>query len=533
MKILLLILVLLLSHTPECKASFDYSGNFTVNSQQNDNLSYYILLKENTEVSFVLSAKNKELSDSIRVSKVKLTSDDSIQISSDEGIRYYKIPTTGIYEVSVCLNERIKKDISFDLSVIEKDTAKNDSNISNQQSEKSDIENTNVFSSKEKESTVNVVSEVKEEVNNSATNKFVDDSNEESNLYLIKESNISKSEPTENKNFQENTEDIVAVDKINSDPETIIEKEISKKEIPSNYKSITVVEPPVSLEPPLYVNYSGKLKINNYIDIYEDYTEKNKCWPQALYWDNGDKLWVLDSQLCRIQCFASDGTRLKAFGKKGNGAGELGLPVSLAVNNNTILVGDRLKHCIHVFDHNGNWLGALQSDSKSNFKLVNPISICYKENEILVGDRGLDQITCFDSNYRYKSSLGSSESSKLDSISSIAILKDSIIVLEETGNIKSYSFSGDFLSSFSTNSNIVNSLYIDKNDKIWICDNENCSVKCFSKDGIEITKIGIDELNQAGETRMAFSPMSITINSQGIIAIADGNSRQIKLLELK
>ena len=74
--------------------------------------------------------------------------------------------------------------------------------------------------------------------------------------------------------------------------------------------------------------------------------------PLALALD-GDSLFVADAQDSAIKVFSKEGRFLRAFGRKGQGPGELSFPSGVAVAADGIVVADKLNSRIQIFDRSG------------------------------------------------------------------------------------------------------------------------------------------------------------------------------------
>ena len=99
-------------------AAFEYNGTFSANRKPGEIQSYYILLNENTNISFSIKSGGKDCKE-VFVNSIKLSSDESVSLSSKTGIINYHIPATGIYEVSVTSSAPNNVAISYDLTVNE------------------------------------------------------------------------------------------------------------------------------------------------------------------------------------------------------------------------------------------------------------------------------------------------------------------------------------------------------------------------------------------------------------------------------
>jgi len=74
--------------------------------------------------------------------------------------------------------------------------------------------------------------------------------------------------------------------------------------------------------------------------------------PLALALD-GDDLFVADAQDSAIKVFSRDGRFRRAFGRKGQGPGELAFPSGVSVAGEGIVVADKLNSRIQIFDRSG------------------------------------------------------------------------------------------------------------------------------------------------------------------------------------
>jgi len=72
----------------------------------------------------------------------------------------------------------------------------------------------------------------------------------------------------------------------------------------------------------------------------------------------GDVLFVADAQDCAIKVFSKEGRFLRAFGRKGQGPGELSFPSGVAAAGDRVLVADKFNSRVQVFDRDGRPAGA-------------------------------------------------------------------------------------------------------------------------------------------------------------------------------
>lgn len=544
-KTLFLIIFFQLLYPGTSFADFNYRGTFVANKKTNEAQSYYVLLKENKNVTFKIKKISGDECKELIVKSVKLTSDDSVYKNDETnlGITSFHVPSTGIYEVSVSCISPLNKSISYDLNVID------DLQISNNIS-KDDSENLSIFipekDKKIKEITNQSNIEVYDFVNESRVsigsakiteNTNVDNTNNvssQSNKLEPKEENARIASETDFQRLEEEKLDLEATNQENLN-QVLENNDFSELDpdapaIEDEDENNEELKKDVSTTPLIY---SGKLKISKNIDIYKLVNEKNKSWPQAICFDSDDNIWALDGQLCKIICFDPNGSEKISFGSKGNEKDQFGMPISLAVFKNYILVGDRQKCLIQVFDKKGNWLNSIKSDPNVGLKLYNPIAICIRNNEVWIADERTNRILCFDETLSFLGSFGSTEEVKIESISSLATDGDFLYVLQEDGELKKFGSMGNFISSISTHTNFSTDLFIDRNKNFWVTDIELGRAICYSKDGEILYSINRNSINEIISNISRFSPSSISINSNSKIAITDTYSKQILILEIQ
>ncbi len=602
-------------------AAFNYRGTFVANRKTDEVQSYYILLKENKNVTFTIKKISGDECKDIFVRSIKLTSDENINTSSNKGIKYFNVPVTGIYEVSVFCNAPTNKSVSYDLNVLEEnlvDILKSNNNESKNTSfliTSDEAENLEMFvpekeidskkgkQKNQEEYTKAVIKSVikqpatneeqiktkfdqpKQEFNNVpnynqsytsiSSAKIIEDSdesNENSNKINNNAVIVDKQEKYTNNTLEKNTSSKTDYDVIENKLVTSVAKEdsnisnlvehinlgqnnnnLTSKVVDaikddnadnndtyySEYSELDPDAPAVEEESSDNkissgnLKYSGKLNLLDSIDVFSFSNEKNKSWPQSICYDDEGNLWYLDCQLCRVICFNKKGKELVQFGSKGQGKNEFGIPVSLAVFKKYVLVGDRKKNSILIFDKKGYWINSIQSDPNVGLTIYNPVAINVCNDEIWVGEARTNRILCFDKNFLYLGSFGSNDECQIDSISSIFADKNSIYILQEDGEIKKFGIMGNFISSFSTHSNYSTFLFIDENKNFWITDIELGKAICYSPKGEILFSINRNSLREILSNNTKFAPSSISINSDSKIAIADTYSKQIKIFEIK
>src|SRR5262249_28610220 len=79
--------------------------------------------------------------------------------------------------------------------------------------------------------------------------------------------------------------------------------------------------------------------------------------PTDVAWDSQGNIYITDGYVnSRVAKYDKNGEWVKSWGKKGNGPGEFNIPHSIAIDRqDTVYVGDRTNHRIHIFDTDGNF----------------------------------------------------------------------------------------------------------------------------------------------------------------------------------
>lgn len=562
-----------------CFAAFDYNGTFPANRSSNEPQVYYILLNENTTVSFSFKSEGKDCKD-VFVSSIKLSSDESVFLTSKTGITTYSIPASGIYEVSVTSSAPLNKVVSYDLTVEETEVnskVTNNTSINTNNTNTSNTNNTIADTNTNTNTSINTVN-INQNSPSIGTARIIDESEPKQNNELeqtelpIETNKEIQNNQTENKSDislnisnQEVKESETKIPPENNIISNVVASEPVKEEIiveepikpaiadPLGANTVAVEDEYSELDPDTpaieddeeevpqqqtpvtakSLKYKGKLELVNSFDVFRFLGDKNKCWPKAICFDSFDNIWILDGQLCRVICYDLKGKELKSFGSKGKSNYELGIPVSLTVFNNYILIGDRQKKCIHVFNKDGNWVNAIQNDPNVGLKISNPISLCIRNNELWVGDAGTQRILCFNTQLAFLGSFGSTKESKIDSISAISSDNESIFILDDEGILKKFGTMGNFISAIPTDYKFSENLFVDKNKNYWIANSEKGKVSCFSEDGKILFSIDRKSLKGIYAESDKFSPSAVTLSLSAKIAVADTYSKQIKIFEIK
>ncbi|NCB38027.1 MAG: hypothetical protein EOM80_04590, partial [Erysipelotrichia bacterium] len=98
---------------------FDYRGVFSADRAADAKITNYILLKKASVVNFAIEEPGKGLAERVKVTRVKLTSDEKVVFENLEGLKELVLPVTGIYEVTLVPVSQTSGEIRFVLKVLE------------------------------------------------------------------------------------------------------------------------------------------------------------------------------------------------------------------------------------------------------------------------------------------------------------------------------------------------------------------------------------------------------------------------------
>jgi len=152
--------------------------------------------------------------------------------------------------------------------------------------------------------------------------------------------------------------------------------------------------------------------------------------PVALALDRAGGIWIVDNEKRRVVKLDESGKELRAFGSRGNGAGQFSDPTSLAVTSaGLIFVADRGNSLVQVFREDGVFLNKLGG---TQAKIENPLAIGLDTTDnlfVLDADRSSVMVYSSGGEFRYefgKLQKGSEFVNPLD----MAVTADEVLVLD-------------------------------------------------------------------------------------------------------
>ncbi|XP_068680324.1 tripartite motif-containing protein 2-like [Montipora foliosa] len=235
----------------------------------------------------------------------------------------------------------------------------------------------------------------------------------------------------------------------------------------------------------------------------------------------------------RVQIFASDGTHLRSFGKKGNQQGEFDSPAGIAFHNDKILVADRMNHRVQLFSDHGDYLNHFGEKGSRDHQLQFPRGLSIdSDGNIVVADRDNNLIKIFSLDGRFLRSIGT-EGSVI--FPHHCIQQDNYLIVSDRGDhcIKIFNREGRFLYKFGKQGigdgefDEPGCLAVDKAGHLLVCDSSNHRVQVFKLSGEFVTKFGAYG-RRAGEFNR---PVSAEVLSNGKIIVTEFGNDRVQIFE--
>ena len=235
-----------------------------------------------------------------------------------------------------------------------------------------------------------------------------------------------------------------------------------------------------------------------------------------------------------ITITTSEGVKVKSFGSKGNGRGQLSSPRGIAITSKrTILVADYDNHRIQEFTMNGECVSCIGSKGIGPLQFVHPYRIAINKTtgQVYITDRRNHRVQVLNADLTFSHTFGNRGSGQGQFIVPLSINIDSqgLVYVGEGGNnrIQKFTPEGQFVSSFGTKGSEPGQLTIplditfDDNDLLYICEGRpNNRISVFTTTGEFVHRIG-----RAG----LWFPFGSAIDNYGCLYVCDGNSNDVKV----
>ena len=257
----------------------------------------------------------------------------------------------------------------------------------------------------------------------------------------------------------------------------------------------------------------------------------SKPWGVAV--NDKDEIAVSEVGNHRVQIFASDGSYLRSFGKKGNQQGEFAKPTGIAFHNERIIVAEANNHRVQLFSNEGHYINHFGEEGRADHQLRGPRGLSIdSDGNIMVADRSNQLIKFFSLDGRFLRSIGS-EGSFSFRIPTHCIQHDNYLIVSDEDDhcIKVFNREGELLYKFGKHGsgdgefNQPSCLSVDKAGHLLVCDELNHRVQVFKLSGEFVTKFGALGTG-AGEFKV---PVSTAVLSDGRIVVSDFFNHRVQI----
>ena len=249
--------------------------------------------------------------------------------------------------------------------------------------------------------------------------------------------------------------------------------------------------------------------------------------------DNGQMVISEDVDHC-ITIATSEGVKVKSFGSKGNGRGQLSSPEGIAITSKgTILVADCDNNRIQEFTMNGECVSCIGSKGDGPLQFVGPnrIAINKTTGQVCITDRDNYRVQVLNADLTFSHMFGSRGSGQGQILVPRGITIDSqglvYVADSENNRIQKFTPEGQFVSSFGTKGSNPGQLTcplditFDDNDLLYICEGHpNCRISVFTTTGEFVHCFG------KGVIRY---PTGSAIDKYGYLYVCDGVNGDVKI----
>ena len=224
-----------------------------------------------------------------------------------------------------------------------------------------------------------------------------------------------------------------------------------------------------------------------------------------------------------IAMIGKGGELVRTFGRQGCGVGELLCPAGLAVNG-TILVADHGNDRIQQFAMDGTPVACIGTSGSDLLEFDKPSDISVDEQGLLyVSDTENSRIQVLKPDFTFSHTLGNfgSGPGELWSPTGISLDSQGFLYVCDTYNLRIQKFTraGEYVTQFGQD--ILKQpryITIDSNDIIYVTDGQTRQIVMFEPDGNHFdSHCGEDPLEQF------ISPQGVAVDSEGTLYVCDGD----------
>jgi hypothetical protein len=247
--------------------------------------------------------------------------------------------------------------------------------------------------------------------------------------------------------------------------------------------------------------------------------------------DPAGNVYVASQANARVDKFSSDGTYLQSFGSRGSAAGQLGLPVGVAVNgsNGEVWVSDfdGSRGRITVFNSDGSLARTFGAVGTGDGQFRSPGAIALDAaRNAYIGDTGNNRVEKFSPNGTFITKWGSTGSAdgQFNGPRGIAVEPSGNVLVadRDNGRVQRFSPDGAFLGKFgtpvTTNGSFgsVYDVFAAPNGDVFTADNNLFDIEKFTSAGAFVFQAAAKNTFD-GTPAMGLRPVAVTVGPDGSV----------------
>ena len=260
--------------------------------------------------------------------------------------------------------------------------------------------------------------------------------------------------------------------------------------------------------------------------------------PRGIAINQKGEVVVTEGDLHCVSVFSPKGDKIRSFGTRGSGPGQLRDPRGVAVDGEgNILVADNSNYRIQKFTEEGKFLATVGTGGRGSPLYSRPTDIAFNtsNNKVYVVDYTNDQIQVLNSDLTFSSRFGSQGSGKeqFDGPWGIACDSTGKVYVADLSNhrIQVFTAEGTFVRMFGRRGQDKGQLAdpyfisVDTSGMVYVSECDNGRVSVFTSEGQFLTSFG---WKGVGPGDFCFQ-YGIVVDNSGVVYVCDSGNNRIQV----